>query len=165
MAELLTHALAGFVIGLVLSWKIRWITPPYVAAVMVGAILPDLNRMELLIPASVIEGMLGIPWTWLVFHRLGGALLVILLLSLFVAQEHRKPVFILLVLGATSHFALDYLLWQAPGTTSMMLWPLLDLEVPFGGFYRSTDRWPALVAIICTGVVIVIERGGISKDG
>lgn len=33
-----------------------------------------------------------------------------------------------------------------------------DLTVDYHGFYRSSDRWPAAVATIATGMVIVIDR-------
>ena len=34
----------------------------------------------------------------------------------------------------------------------------LDLTVDYQGFYRSTDRWPAVVATIATWIVIGIDR-------
>ena len=39
-----------------------------------------------------------------------------------------------------------------------MRWPFLDLTVDDQGFYRSSDRWPAVVATIATGIVIVLDR-------
>ena len=53
---------------------------------------------------------------------------------------------------------IDYFRWQPIGTTNLMLWPFLDLTVDYQGFYRSSDRWPAVVATILTGVVIAIDR-------
>ena len=54
MAELFTHVLAGFIIATIASWRHAWITPPLVVACMVGAAIPDLNRLDLLVPADTI---------------------------------------------------------------------------------------------------------------
>lgn len=158
MADLFTHVLAGFVLAVVLSWKFEWITPPLVAVAMVGAAIPDLNRLSLVLPESTIEAVIGVPWSWTVFHRAGGALLVIVILATLVRRAHVKPVFAMLLLGATSHFVLDYLLWQPSGTTSLMLWPFADWHLDFGGFYRSSDRWPAVVAIAVASFVWALDR-------
>ena len=158
MAELLTHALAGFIIATIASWRYAWITPPLVVACMVGAAIPDLNRIDLIIPEEIITAVLGLPWTWGVTHRAGGALLIAFIVTLLVAKQYRTPVFALLCLGIASHFVIDYVLWQPTGTTNLMLWLFLDLTVDYQGFYRSSDRWPAVVATIATGVVLGIDR-------
>ena len=31
---------------------------------MVGAAIPDLNRLDLIIPEEIIPAVLGLPWTW-----------------------------------------------------------------------------------------------------
>ena len=171
MAELLTHVLAGFVIATIASWRYAWITPPLVVACMVGAAIPDLNRIDLIVPAETITALTGIPWSWGVTHRAGGALAIAFIVTLLVANQYRKPVFALLCVGIASHFVIDYFLWQPTGTTNLMLWPFLDLTVDYQGFYRSSDRWPAVVATIATGVVIGIDQFVVtgqsseSKDG
>ena len=88
----------------------------------------------------------------------GAALPIVRILTLFVAAEHRKPVFTLRCVGITSHFVIDYFLWQPTGTTNRMRWPILDLTVDYQGFYRSSDRWPAVVATITAGIVLGIDR-------
>ena len=39
-----------------------------------------------------------------------------------------------------------------------MRWPVLDLTVDYQGFYRSSDRWPAIFTTIAAGIVIGIDR-------
>lgn len=158
MADLFTHVLAGFVIAVVLSWRLSWITPPLVVVCMVGAAIPDLNRIRLILPNEVVEATLGIPWEWGVVHRAGGALPVVVLFTLLVSREQMRAVFVMLCIGVASHFLLDYGLWQASGRTSLLLWPFLDLYLDVGGFYRSSERWPAVVAIIVSGAVLLIDR-------
>ena len=124
---------------------------------MVDAAIPDLNRIDLILPET-ITALTGIPWTWGVTHGAGGVLFFALIVTLLVANQHRKPVFGLLCVGIVSHFIIDYSLWQPTGTTNLMLWPFLDLSVDSQGFYRSSDRWPAAVATIITGIVIGNDR-------
>ena len=164
MADLLTHVLVGFVIAVVLSWRFAWITPPFIAVAMVGAAIPDLNRMQLLVHESSIEAMLGVPWSWSVFHRAGGALLVVMILTVLVRREYMVPVSTMLLIGVSSHFLLDYGLWQASGRTSLMLWPITDAYLDVGGFYRSSDRWPMILALVASVLVIVVDHRVMTED-
>lgn len=156
--DLFTHALAGLVIAVVLSWRYGWITPPLVAAAMTGAVLPDLNRIELLIPAATIEAATGLTWSWAVLHRAGGTLLVILLLTMFVPRGYMKAVFSMLLVGAASHYLLDYLLWKPSGLSGPLLWPFTDWRLSFDGIYRSSDRWPAVAAMLVAAAVLAIDH-------
>lgn len=88
----------------------------------------------------------------------GGALLVAIIFALLVRKDLRLPVFAMLTVGIASHFVPDYFMWQPTGTTSLMLWPFLDVTVDYQGFYRSSDRWTAAVAISLTAVVLVMDR-------
>ena len=72
--------------------------------------------------------------------------------------------FALLCVGIASHFVIDYLLWQPTGTANRMRWPFLDHTVDYQGFYRSTDRGPAVVASIATGIVLGIDWFVISEQ-
>lgn len=158
MAELLTHALTGLVLAVVLSWWVDWIDPPLIVMAMLGAILPDLNRLGLVVPSHTIEAVIGIPWSWMVLHTVGGVALVIAMIVVLVPRRLAIPVGAMLVLGASSHLALDYLLWQADGLASPLLWPITDWQLAFDGFYLSTDRWPTVIAIAVTGVVLTVDR-------
>ena len=129
-----------------------------VVAAMLGAAIPDLNRMRLVLPEETIEAVIGLPGHWGVFHRAGGIVLVCVLFSLLVPREYMKAVVLMLLLGAASHLFIGYFLWQASGVTNLMLWPFADIRVPYGGFYRSTDRWTAIVSILIAGVVLYVDR-------
>lgn len=158
VAELLTHVLAALVLGVILSWWIRWITPPMIATAMIGATLPDLNRLGILIPEAVIRATFDVMWDWTVLHRAGGTLLVVLILALMVPRQYTIPVLAMLTLGATSHYALDILLWRPSGLTSPLFWPVTAYRVPIDGVYLSSDRWPTGLAILATGFVLWIDR-------
>ena len=86
-------------------------------------------RLDRLVPAGTITAATGIPWTWGITHRAGGALLIAaLLFTLLVHKALRKLVFTLLSVGIASHFVIDYVLWQPTGGTNRMRWPFLDLR-------------------------------------
>ncbi|QLD88830.1 metal-dependent hydrolase [Natronomonas salina] len=158
MPDLLTHALVGFVVGTALSWRDDRVTGPFVTLVMVGALSPDLNRIELLVPDPTVETLVGIPWTWVPLHRLGGTVLVVTVAALLVDRRHRRLAVGLLAAGATSHYALDFLLYKPSGLTSPLLWPFTVHRFAVEGIYVSSDRWPAVVAGVAAICVWLIDR-------
>lgn len=158
MPDLLTHALVGFVVGTVLSWRHDRVTAPFVTLVMVGALSPDLNRIELVVPDPTVETLVGIPWTWAPLHQVGGTLLVVVAAAILVHQRHRRLAVALLAVGATSHYALDFLLYKPSGLTSPLLWPFTVHRFAIEGFYVSSDRWPAVVAGVAAICVWLIDR-------
>ena len=113
---------------------------------MVGAVISDLNRIDLLVPADTITVLTGLPWSWGITHRADGALLIAIIFTLLVRNDLRKPVFALLCVGIASHFVIDYFRWQPTGTKNLMLWLFLDLTVDYQGFYRSSDRWASVTS-------------------
>ena len=152
MADLLTHVLAAYVLATALSFRYEWLTPQYVTVAMVGAVVPDLAKIELLIPDARVEVLLSVPFEWFAIHTLGGTLVVITIGALLTSRTHRWRVFLLLALGAASHHALDALLLNPSGYSYAIFWPLSTYHPPTPGLYLSTDRWPALV----TGTVAVV---------
>ena len=158
MAELLTHVLTGYVIAVVLSWRYEWMTYPFVTVVMAGAILPDLNRLELVIPAAAVEAALGIPFSWTPLHRFGGSFLVVCLGALLAPRRYRRAVFALLAIGAFSHYLLDFFLYKPSGLAGAFLWPISAYRAPVEGFYLSSDRWPAAVATAVAAIVWAVDR-------
>ncbi len=144
MADLLTHVLVAYTIAVALSWRYKWINPAHVTVVMVGATLPDLTRIGLLIDPATVE-KIGIPFSYSPLHTMGGAMVSVLILSVFVRVKYAKEVFILLFLGLLSHLALDALLISASGHSYPIFWPISVYNPPTPGFYLSTDMWPALL--------------------
>lgn len=90
MADLLTHVLAGYILGMLLALRYDWIRGPHVTVVMIGAASPDLNLVDLIIRADLIEATLGVPFSWSALHYLGGNLLVLTVLALLVTPKWGK---------------------------------------------------------------------------
>jgi len=158
MVDLFTHMLAGFIAGTVLSWRQTWLTKPFVVVTMAGSLLPDLNRIGLLFPAAVIEATLGIPFSWTPLHRVAGTFLIVCLGALLAAQRHRWHVFVLLALGASSHYFLDLFLYKPSGISTPLLWPFFVNGFEIDGLYLSSDRWPAIVAMVLATAIWFIDR-------
>ena len=146
MPDLFTHALVGYVIATTLSFRYEWITTPWVTIVMMGAFIPDMTKIRLLVPSSRIEQLLGIPFDWFGLHTVGGAAVSVLIGAILVSDTHRRRVIALLVVGAGSHLFLDAFLITTSGYMAPMIWPVTSHEFPMPGFYLSSDRWPAVVA-------------------
>ncbi len=154
----MTHALVAFSAATVLSWKFRSIDHKFITAAMIGAVLPDLTRVGLIIDPAFIEEVLGIPFSWHPLHTLGGVLVVIAVITLLVQKEHSKPVFLLLSFGAASHLFLDSLLIKASGYSYPVFFPLTTYHPPTPGLYMSPDVWPVIVAGLIALAIFFIDR-------
>lgn len=153
MADLLTHVLVAYVLATLLSWRDGAISPRLTTLAMAGAVIPDLSRMELVVPAASIETALGVPFSWAAFHRVGGAAIVVLIGALAVPPRYRRRALVLLAIGAGSHFALDTLTYSSTGVTRPFLWPLTDRGFATPGLYVSSERWPALLSAVAATTV------------
>lgn len=158
MADLLTHVLTAYVLATLLSLRDDRLTPAMVTAAMVGGLVPDLNRIGLLVPASWVETTLGVPFAWDALLTVGGVAVVVALGPFLVPRRVRSVTAAMLSLGALSHFALDYLLLFPSGYTHPYLWPVTAAGLPGPGLYLSSDRWPAAVAVAVAVVATVARR-------
>ena len=158
MADLFTHILVGYSLGIVLSWRYEQLSYPFITAVMIGSTLPDLNRIDLVLPEDTMAALFGIPFTWIPLHRVGGTLLIVSIGALLVPTAYRRVVFTCLAAGASSHYALDFLLYKPSGVTSPLLWPFITHGLAVDGFYFSSDRWPVVAAAALAGLIWIMDR-------
>lgn len=153
MPDVLTHVLVGYILGMLVSFRLRWLTPQYVTVVMLGAVVPDLTKVKLLVPSAQVELWLGIPFDWFAIHTLGGALVAVAIGALWTTDAHRRRVFGLLAFGAISHLTLDALLTNASGYSYAVFFPFSTINPPTPGLFLSSDRWPATVSVLLAGGV------------
>lgn len=153
MADLLTHVLVAYSLATLLSWRYAWVEPPFVTVAMAGAMIPDLSRLNLVVPVHRLTAAVGLPFDWGAFHVLGGSLLAVLIGTVLVPPGYRRRVGALLLLGVASHHALDLLLLNVSGYSYAVLWPLTWIHPPSPDLYRSSDRWPALCSAALAAVV------------
>jgi hypothetical protein len=153
MADLLTHVLTAYVLAALLSLRDDRLTPATTTAAMVGGLVPDLDRIGLVVPASAVEASLGVPVGWDAFATVGGVAVALGLGTLAVPPRLRRRTAAMLALGALSHLCLDYLLVFPSGYSHAYLWPVTAAGLPGPGLYLSSARWPAAVAVVVAGAV------------
>lgn len=161
MAEWLTHVLVAYALFTAAGWAVGWLDERWVAVGVVGSVLPDLNRLHLLVPAELVSGALGVPFDWRGLHTLGGAVLLAGLGAvLFDSARRRWRAFAVLVVGAVSHIAVDVPQRYADGLTitNVYLHPFGSVRIPSPGWYVSADRWVLPAAAVVALLVFLADR-------
>jgi len=156
MAELLTHVLAAYVLLTVAGWRLDWLTARWIAIGMAGAIIPDLVKIGLVVDAEVVEGLLGVPFSYSPISSIAGVLVIAAGITL-AFTESRRRVFALLVAGGVSSLALDGLRVFADGQSSFWLYPLW-WRPPTPSLYVTSDPRVTVVAVAVAGGVFLLDR-------
>ncbi len=160
MADLLTHVLVAYSVGVVLSWRYQWIKKHHITLLMIGATLPDLTRIGLIVEPAYIHG-LGLPFNYFPLHTIIGSLIIAFIITQFVNDGLAFPI---IGVGALSHHLLDSLLLNASGYSYPMFWPVSSYSPPSPGLYLSTDMWPALVAGTISLAIWMIDRKKLKSE-
>lgn len=159
MPDLLTHVLGAFVVLTPVSWRLDGIERRHVTLVMVGAVLPDLSKVRLLVDATVIEGVLGAPWSWEAIHRLGPAVALAGVGAFCFRRGRRLAAFGWLVVGVCLHLLFDLAVIRAGGVAPPYLFPLSWYQPPSADLLLSSDSWPWLLTTpIAVGVWALDRR-------
>lgn len=166
MPDLLSHVLVAYVVVQVLAWRVDRLSKPHAVVAMAGALLPDLVKVTMFVPPSEVASLLGVAFSWLPLHRLGGIVAVAGILAGFVESRARGTVFVLLLGGAAIHLLLDLFLARPGPWTYDLLYPLTRWRAPVLGLdlYHSFDRWPSLASGALAAAVALLTRyrGGIA---
>ena len=158
MPDLLAHAFIAYSICRVLSWQIDWLTTEYVTLGMVGAFVPDIVKISLVLPSPVVERLLGILFSWGSLATGGGTAVSVLIGVVLLASTERRRGGVLLALGAVSHLFADSLLLTPTGRSVQLFWPLMQYRVPSPGLYLSTQPEPMLLAGGVAAIVWGLDR-------
>lgn len=159
VAEILTHVLVAVALFTVCSWIVDWIDRRWVVVGAVGSIIPDLNRIDLVVDDHAISQLFGIPFSWGAIHTLGGVLVLAGIGAvLFGDPKARRRAYGMLVAGGVSHLVLDAVKQWADGVNGAYLYPLSWWRNPTPGWYVSADRWMVLVSVVVVIAVLVVGR-------
>lgn len=158
MPDLLAHAFIAYSVCQMLSWRYPWISQQYVTLGMVGAFIPDLVKIQLLLPDPVMANLLGVPFDWGSLGTGGGVLLSFLIGVVLLAAAERRTGSLVLAVGAGSHLFADSLLLTPSGRTIQLFWPLSQYKMPSPGLYLSTQPEPTIVAGALATVVWLLHR-------
>jgi len=131
---------------------------PYITAAMVGALLPDLAKINLVISNWWVRQWLPVPFSWSALHTTGGVILSVLIVVTLVEPPYRKRVGGLLLFGAGTHLLTDAMLRSVTGRSFPIFWPLTLYEPLTPGLYLSTEPWPTALAIAVAAVLTGIDR-------
>lgn len=148
MPDWLTHVLVAYALATALSVRFDWLDARFVTLAMAGALVPDLDKAELVLPAEVVTATVGLPFDWAAFHTVGVTAIVLLALVGAFPTRYRRRCALALALGAASHFALDLALTTGPGATYPPLWPLSARRTPLPELTSSADPRLALGAAV-----------------
>lgn len=163
MPDLLAHVFIAYSICRVASWRIEWLTTPYVTLGMVGAFIPDIVKINLVFPSARIEEMLGVPFDWGSLATGGGTLLSVCIGVVLLSSNERRQGGLLLGIGAVSHLLADSLLLTPTGRSVQLFWPLSQYRVPSPGLYLSTQPEPMFVTGAIALLVWAIHRHRIQE--
>jgi len=160
MAEWLTHILLAYALFTVVGWYVEWLDEKWVAVGVVGSILPDLSRLDLLISDDFVSALLGIPFSWDGLHTLGGVVVLSAIGAvLFATRQQQYRAFLLLFAGALSHLVVDLPQAYADGLmiTNLYLFPLPPWRFSTPGWYVSADRWVVVVSFAVALPVFLVD--------
>ncbi|KDE59102.1 membrane protein [Halostagnicola sp. A56] len=157
MADLLSHVLIAYALGTVAGWRLEWLSRRWVAVAMVGAVLPDLNRIGLLVSDPTVEAALGTPFAFDAIPTLGG---VIVLAGIGATgfETHRTRAYGLLLAGGLSHLLFDATKHYADGEAGTWLFPLSWTRHPTPNLYVSSEPAVLLVALSIAACVWAVDR-------
>lgn len=158
MPDLLAHALIGYAVCLIASWRYNWLSQEYVTVGMAGVFIPDLAKADLLLGDGMIEQFLGIPFDWFALHTMGGVLVSILIGTVLVVAQERVRVAAVLALGAGTHLVADALLRTPTGRSYSIMWPLTRYKPPTPGWYLSTEPTPMVIALLVAIAVTLLSK-------
>jgi|APHM01.1.fsa_nt_gi hypothetical protein len=158
MPDLLTHVLLVYVILTPLAFSANAVKKRYVPVAMVGAILPDLSKIRLVIDGRITE-LTGVPFSWVPVHRLGGTLVLVGIAALAFKNSERRAAVAYLLFGAMTQYPLDGLIKRANGLSPEYLYPFSWWQPPAGNLFLSSDPWPVVPAIIFSALTwYIYER-------
>ncbi|WP_414468866.1 metal-dependent hydrolase [Methanobacterium sp. ACI-7] len=148
MPDWITHVLVAWTLTTVLGFRYKKFSQPNAAIVMLGALIPDIYKINLL------SDQLGLYFNDFLtpIHLPIGSLLIAALFSLFFSN--RKSIFLFLIMGIATHYMLDLLLFSGG---MAIFYPLNPLKFQIG-IISITDFNITLISIILAFFVFIAYK-------
>lgn len=141
MPDWITHILVAWSLCTILGFKYKQFNPGNTAIAMIGALLPDM--VKIYIPIQLFTGN-DISVFVAPFHMPLGSLILAGMFTLFFKEK--KIIYLFLVLGIVTHFALDLLMIYSGGGI-YLLYPLSFNQWQMGLITYSDYQITILVLI------------------
>ena len=152
MPDWLAYILVAYILCSILRIKFKIFSKENTAIVMAGALIPDIVKVGLLFDSLGMD-----VWDFIApFHTPVGSILSAALFSLLFEFEARKRIFSLLILGASTHLALDFLLMHVSGGMLLLFpfsWGKWQL-----GVIQCDNYYVALIALLLACVIYIISK-------
>jgi hypothetical protein len=124
---------------------------------MAGAAIPDLVKVSIVLDASVVESVLGLPFSYDPISSVGGVLCLVGAIAIFFESQRRR-VFLLLLFGGLTSLVVDGLRVFADGRSGFWLYPFTWWRPPTPSLYVTSDIRVLVVAILISMVVFALDR-------
>ncbi|WP_257298978.1 hypothetical protein [Haloarchaeobius sp. FL176] len=161
MSDLLTHALAAFVVATVASWVVPWLARRHVPLATAGAVAPDLAKGAF-VTGDTQATVVGVTGSWYALQTVGVVTCLLVAGVVLVERAERRVALAALLGGTGLHVAMDYLVIRAGGVAPPYLYPLTWAELPSLDVYLSSSIWPSLVALPVAVLVWYVDRRGLA---
>ncbi len=124
---------------------------------IIGSILPDLNRVTLIVSEGALEAIVGVSLEFDAISTLGGAI-VLSGVGAMVVADRNQQVFAALFAGTLSHLLIDGVKAYADGDAGMWLYPVTWARHPTPSLYVSSDPVVLISVGLIAGIVAGIDR-------
>lgn len=158
MPDLLSHILIVYILYKPTDWFFSWFSDRALGVVMIGAMLPDLAKIRLVLPTEPIDQMLGQKLILNGIHRLGPTTVLACIGAMLFKQGKRRQAFTWLMAGAGLHLALDLTVKRAGGVAPPYLYPLTWWEPPALNLLQSSDTWPYVITSLIAISIWFVDR-------
>ena len=148
MPDWTTHVLVAWSLATILGFRFKQFSQKNVAIVMLGALIPDIYKLNLVLGSfgfNVQSFLTPI-------HLPIGSLLIAAIISLFFIEK--RLIFLFLAIGIGTHYVLDLLLF---GGGMEILYPFSTLKFQIG-IIPVTDLNITILSIILASIVFLVYK-------
>jgi hypothetical protein len=156
MADLLTHVLVPYILLTALGWVVD-VPEQMIPVAMGGAAIPDLVKINIIVDADLVSGILGVPFSFSSISSLAGVVLISGVIALSFGDDCRRSAYGFLLFGGATALVFDGLRVFADGAAGFWLYPLW-VRPPTPNLYVTSDPTVAVVAVITALVVGLLDR-------
>jgi hypothetical protein len=148
MPDWTTHVLVAWSLGTILGFRFKQFSQRNVAIIMLGALIPDLYKITLVLGSFGInlQGFL------MPIHLPAGSLLIAAIISLFFIEK--RLIFIFLAIGVGTHYALDLLMFSG-GMEIFYPFSALKFQI---GIISVTEIRATILSIILASIVLLVYK-------
>ena len=148
MPDWTTHLLVAWSLATILGFRFKQFSQNNVAIVMLGALIPDIYKVTLVLESFGInvQGLLS------PIHLPVGSLLIAVIISLFFIEK--RLIFLFLAIGIGTHYALDLLLFSGG---MEIFYPFSTLKFQIG-IISVTDLHITILSIILASIVFLVYK-------